>query len=153
MAARVVMPIGRFTIWVGASLLALNFRILGLILSNGGLGPRKTALQFSGLVHIHPQFFTSNGDVDNAALDQALACCGRLVPSQIFAAIQSLGHWWNHLETIWIVQCVHTPGEIRDRLKSRIGNEDQLLVIDISGDAAGWVGVNESGRTWLEANI
>jgi hypothetical protein len=68
------MPIGRFTIWVGASLLALNFRILGLILSNGGLGPRKTALQFSGLVHIHPQFFTSNGDVDNAALDQALAC-------------------------------------------------------------------------------
>jgi hypothetical protein len=51
------------------------------------------------------------------------------------------------------VQCAHTPGEIRDRLKSRIGNEDQLLVIDISGDAAGWVGVNESGRTWLEANI
>jgi hypothetical protein len=45
------------------------------------------------------------------------------------------------------------PGEIRDRLKSRFGNEDQLLVIDISGDAAGWVGVNESGRTWLEANI
>jgi hypothetical protein len=28
-----------------------------------------------------------------------------------------------------------------------------LLIIDISGDAAGWVGVNESGRTWLEANI
>jgi hypothetical protein len=68
-------------------------------------------------------------------------------------AIQSLGPWWHHLETIWIVQCAHTPGEIRDRLKSRIGNEDQLLVIDISGDAAGWVGVNESGRTWLEANI
>jgi hypothetical protein len=67
--------------------------------------------------------------------------------------IQSLGPWWHHLETIWIVQCAHTPGEIRDRLKSRIGNEDQLLVIDISGDAAGWVGVNESGRTWLEANI
>jgi hypothetical protein len=68
-------------------------------------------------------------------------------------AIQSLGPWWHHLETIWIVQCAHTPREIRDRLKSRIGNEDQLLVIDISGDAAGWVGVNESGRTWLEANI
>jgi hypothetical protein len=25
-----------------------------------------------------------------------------------------------------------------------------LLVTDISGDAAGWVGLNESGRTWLE---
>lgn len=68
-------------------------------------------------------------------------------------AIQSLGRWWHHLETIWMVQCAHTPGEIRDRLKSRIGNEDQLLVIDISGDAVGWVGVNESGSKWLEATI
>jgi len=28
-----------------------------------------------------------------------------------------------------------------------------LLVIDISGDTAGWAGVNESGRVWLEGNI
>jgi hypothetical protein len=68
-------------------------------------------------------------------------------------AIQSLGPWWHHLETIWIVQSAHTPGEIRDRLKSRIGSDDQLLVIDISGDTAGWAGVNESGRVWLEGNI
>ena len=26
-------------------------------------------------------------------------------------AIQSLGTWWHHLETIWILQCDHTPGE------------------------------------------
>ena len=68
-------------------------------------------------------------------------------------AIQSLGAWWHHLETIWIVQCADTPGEIRDRLKSHIGAEDQLLVIDISGDAAGWAGVSESGSKWLGDNI
>src|SRR5665213_3313923 len=56
-------------------------------------------------------------------------------------AIQALGAWWHHLETIWIVQCAHTPGEIRDRLRSHIGIDDQLLVIDISRDAAGWVGI------------
>jgi hypothetical protein len=67
--------------------------------------------------------------------------------------IQSLGTWWHHLETIWIVQCTLTPGEISDRLKSHIGIEDQLLVIDISSDAAGWVGVNESGSKWLRDNI
>jgi hypothetical protein len=44
-------------------------------------------------------------------------------------------------------------GEIRDRLESHVGIEDQLLVIDISGDAAGWVGVNESGSKWLRDNI
>ncbi len=72
---------------------------------------------------------------------------------ELIKVIQSLGTWWHHLETIWIVQCAHTPGEIRDRLKSHIGIEDQLLIIDISGDAAGSVGVNESGSKWLEDNI
>jgi hypothetical protein len=47
----------------------------------------------------------------------------------------------------------HAWREIRDRLKSHIGIEDQLLVIDISGDAAGWIGVNESGSKWLKEAI
>ena len=71
----------------------------------------------------------------------------------LIEAIQSLGSWWHHLETIWIVQCAHTPGEIRDRLRPHIGTDDQLLIVDISGDVAGWVGINESGSKWLGANI
>jgi len=68
-------------------------------------------------------------------------------------AIRSLGAWWHHLETVWIVQCAHTPNEIRDRLKSHIGTDDQLLIVDISGDVAGWVGVNDTGSDWLAQNI
>jgi hypothetical protein len=68
-------------------------------------------------------------------------------------AIQGLGPWWHHLETIWIVQSAQTPGEIRDRLKSHIGMDDQLLILDISGDVGGWAGINESGSQWLGANI
>jgi hypothetical protein len=67
--------------------------------------------------------------------------------------IQSLGAWWHHLETTWIVKCVHSPGEIRDKLKSHIGSDDQLLVIDISGDKAGWAGINAAGSTWLDDNM
>jgi hypothetical protein len=67
--------------------------------------------------------------------------------------IKSLGAWWHHLETVWIVQCADTPGEIRDRLKPLLGFDDQLLVIDISGDTAGWVGVNDVGSKWLSENI
>jgi hypothetical protein len=68
-------------------------------------------------------------------------------------AIQSLGAWWHHLETTWIVKCAHTPDQIRDQLKSHIGSEDQLLVIEISGDMAGWVGINDTGSKWLKDNI
>lgn len=71
----------------------------------------------------------------------------------LVTAIQSLGTWWHHLETIWIVRCAYTPGEIRDRLRSHVGIDDQLLVIDISGDTAGWVGVNDSGSKWLSEHI
>ena len=72
---------------------------------------------------------------------------------ELVTAIQSLGAWWHHLETIWIVKCDHTPAQIRDRLKSHVGHDDQLLVVDISGATAEWLGVNNSGSTWLKTNI
>jgi hypothetical protein len=34
-----------------------------------------------------------------------------------------------------------------------IGIDDQLLVIEISGDAAEWAGVNDAGNQWLKDNI
>jgi len=67
--------------------------------------------------------------------------------------IQSLGDWWHHLESTWIVRCTHSPSEVRDQLKSHIGNDDQLLVIEISGDTAEWAGVNGAGSQWLKDNI
>ncbi len=69
------------------------------------------------------------------------------------AAIRTLGIWWHHLETIWIVRSGYTPLEIREKLKCMIGSEDQLLVVDISGDAASWTGINDFGDKWLKANV
>jgi hypothetical protein len=65
-------------------------------------------------------------------------------------AIQSLGTWWHHLESTWIVKCARTPGEIRDQLQSLIGPDDQLLVVDISQDHAEWAGINDTGSKWLK---
>jgi hypothetical protein len=45
----------------------------------------------------------------------------------LIGAIQSLGAWWHHLETVWIVRSNQKPDEIRDKLKSHIGTDDQLL--------------------------
>jgi hypothetical protein len=72
---------------------------------------------------------------------------------ELVSSIQSLGSWWHHLETIWIVKCDQTPAGIRDRLKSYIATDDQLLVIDISGDTAECFGVNDAGSAWLKSNV
>ena len=68
-------------------------------------------------------------------------------------AIRSLGAWWHHLETVWIVRSERTPEEIRDTLKMYIGADDQLLVLDVSGDRAGWAGISDAGSEWLKKNI
>jgi hypothetical protein len=72
---------------------------------------------------------------------------------QLIASIKTLGTWWHHLETIWIVKCSHTPSEIVSRLRQRISDDDQLLVIDVSDDTAGWSGVNDAGDKWLKDTL
>ncbi len=72
---------------------------------------------------------------------------------QLVEKIMSLGSWWHHLETIWIVKSAHAPGPIRDQLQPYIGGDDQLLVIDITGDAAEAVGLNDAGTAWLQETL
>ena len=61
--------------------------------------------------------------------------------------------WWHHPETVWIVRSNQKPDEIRDKLKSYIGTDDQLLILDITGDKAGWAGVSDAGSAWLKEYI
>jgi hypothetical protein len=72
---------------------------------------------------------------------------------QVTDAIRSLGEWWHHLESTWLVKTDRTPGQIRDLLKEHIGCDDQLLIVDISLDAAAWFGVNDAGSQWLETSL
>jgi hypothetical protein len=51
------------------------------------------------------------------------------------------------------VKSSQTPAAIRDQLKPHVGADDQLLVVDISGDTAEWFGVNDVGSTWLKNNF
>ncbi len=72
---------------------------------------------------------------------------------ELVGKTMSLGAWWHHLETIWIVKSGHAPSQIRDQLKPYVGSDDQLLVIDITGDAAEAVGLNGAGTAWLQETL
>lgn len=112
-------------------------------LSNGAAGPEHQALR-------HLVEKTSNATIliaydvhpaQGAAYDD------------LIAAIQSLGAWWHHLETVWIVRTNRRPDEIRDELKSHIGADDQILILDITGDKTGWAGVSDAGSEWLKEYV
>ena len=72
---------------------------------------------------------------------------------QLNDAIKTLGSWWHHLETVWIVRTKYTPNEILEILKSAVGSDDQLLIADLTGGTATWSGINDAGDKWLRDSI
>lgn len=72
---------------------------------------------------------------------------------ELIAAIKSLGNWWHHLESTWLVKTSLGPVQVTDQLKAHIDNNDELLVVDITGDAAAWTGFNQHGSQWLQNNL
>lgn len=65
-------------------------------------------------------------------------------------AIKTLGPWWHHLDSTWLVKASRSAAEVRDALRQHIDADDELLVIDVSGDARAWTGFNASGSKWLK---
>ena len=63
--------------------------------------------------------------------------------------IKGYGAWWHHLDSTWLVKTSKTPVQIRDDLVRIIDQNDELLVMDVSGDARAWHGFDASGSKWL----
>jgi hypothetical protein len=67
--------------------------------------------------------------------------------------LKEFGTWWHHLDSTWLVKTVLTPVQLRDRLKSLIDANDELLVIDVSGRAAAWTGFNDKASAWIKEHL
>jgi hypothetical protein len=68
----------------------------------------------------------------------------------LFEAIKSLGNWWHHLDSTWLVESTKDFKEVRDLLKQHIKKNDKLLVYDVTGRPAAWAGFNEKASKWLK---
>jgi len=71
----------------------------------------------------------------------------------LIEAIKSDGTWWHHLDSTWLVKTSQTATAVRDQLQRHIDANDELLVVDITGDAAAWYGFNEKANIWLKDNL
>ena len=68
----------------------------------------------------------------------------------LIATIKNLGAWWHHLDSTWLVKSAMTATAVRDRLKPYLDADDELLVIDVTGDARAWFGFSAGGSKWLK---
>jgi len=67
--------------------------------------------------------------------------------------LKSYGTRWHHLDSLWIIKTNESAKDMRDTLKPLIDSDDELLVVNITDDAAAWSGFNDSGSKWLKDNL
>lgn len=67
----------------------------------------------------------------------------------LYKALKTSG-WWHHLDSTWLVRTEETPVQLRDRLMQHMDASDTLLVIDVTSDAAAWIGIDQSGSDWIK---
>ena len=72
----------------------------------------------------------------------------------LIEGIKALGAWWHHLDSTWLVKSTSSAAQIRDQLWGLMPyTDDQLLVINVSGDEAAWQGFKDSGSAWIKNNL
>jgi hypothetical protein len=71
----------------------------------------------------------------------------------LIAAIKESNIWWHHLDRTWLVRTSLSATAMRDKLSPFIDANDELLVIDVTGDAAAWKGFSDRGSGWIKDNL
>ncbi len=71
---------------------------------------------------------------------------------ELITAIKKYGTWWHYLDSTWIIKSISSAAEIRDSLSRHLDNTDELLVAELSGNAA-WTGFDQKASDWLKSNL
>jgi hypothetical protein len=71
---------------------------------------------------------------------------------ELIEFLKSDVNWWHYLDSTWLVKTEKTPVQMRNELRSQgfIDDNDEVLVIDVTGRASAWFGFTEKGSKWLK---
>lgn len=68
----------------------------------------------------------------------------------LFAAIKSLGDYWHYLDSTWLVESPLSAIQISEHLRKHIDSNDNLLVIGVRREYAGWL--SKEAWQWIETH-
>jgi hypothetical protein len=71
----------------------------------------------------------------------------------LIGAIKSLGAWWHHLDSTWLVVSDRSVWDVRDQLQRHIWPNDELLVVRVDGQLWASFGFAANGVEWLKTNV
>jgi hypothetical protein len=67
--------------------------------------------------------------------------------------LKSYGTWWHHLDSLWIIKTSEPASMVHDVIRPYLDTNDELLVVNITGDLAAWSGFSDDGSNWLKDNL
>ncbi|WBP93195.1 hypothetical protein O6072_18460 [Mycolicibacterium neoaurum] len=71
---------------------------------------------------------------------------------RLYEKIKGLGDWWHYLDSTWIVITYISIADVRDQLLQVMDSSDNLLILNISGDAYdGWL--SKDAWDWLKSHV
>jgi hypothetical protein len=71
----------------------------------------------------------------------------------LYEKLKSYQTWWHALDSTWMVRADLTVVQLRDQLRPFIDSNDGLLVMDVTSDAAAWVGFSQQASDWIHAQL
>lgn len=67
--------------------------------------------------------------------------------------LKSFGTYWHHLDSTWFLKTTMTAVQLRDELKVYVDKSDELLILNVSGDAWASCGFTDKGNDWLRNQL
>jgi hypothetical protein len=64
---------------------------------------------------------------------------------------ESGGGWWHHLNTTWLLCVGDTPEELWERVKGFFGEDDSILIIEVTPNYFGWL--TEKAWKWIDHHV
>ena len=66
----------------------------------------------------------------------------------LFKAIKDIsGTWWHSLTSVWLIKTDQSPAQIKNLLLNCIDSNDELFVVRVTSNYAGYLG--QEARQWL----
>lgn len=67
--------------------------------------------------------------------------------------LKSSGTYWHHLDSTWFVHTALTASAMRDKVRGYVDGNDEVLVLNVSGDAWASEGLTTQATDWLRKYV
>ncbi|MGW4370096.1 hypothetical protein ACWEKT_31065 [Nocardia takedensis] len=72
---------------------------------------------------------------------------------ELIEFLKSQGTWWHALDSTWLVKTSLSASQMRDSVKAYVDANDQVLVVNVTGDAWASFGLSDKENKWLQDNM